>query len=235
MRAYRRASKPTDSPTTEAALAAMDAEELRDLIREMIPWLDESTHARLVNGLVDRAARSRSGWAPPGPTNDAVGEILHFAEAAKRVGYADPSEVDDYLRQGSNAFLGKDYRSAYQIFRALLVPIGNADVVSGEVDNTGCPSNQGLKQLHCNAQQTNREHDAYSMSYLFRIASRAVQDRLSRYRIGTRQASAATAPRTFRGSYNDENATTSSRPRAAALDRFPTGAGRRQTVAVRVG
>ncbi len=132
MRAYRRASKPADSPTTEAALAAMDAEELRDLIREMIPWLDESTHARLVNALVDLAARSRSGWVPPGPTNDAVGEILHFAKAAKRVGYADPSEVDDYLRQGSNAFLGKDYRSAYQIFRALLVPIGNADVDLGQ-------------------------------------------------------------------------------------------------------
>lgn len=132
MRAYRRASKPTDSPATEAALAAMDAEELRDLIREMIPWLDESTHARLVDALVDRAARSRSGWVPRGPTNDAVGEILRFAEAAERVGYADPSEVDDYLRQGSNAFLGKDYRSAYQIFRALLVPIGNADVDLGQ-------------------------------------------------------------------------------------------------------
>jgi hypothetical protein len=50
----------------------MDAEGLRALIREIIPWLDESVHARLVNALVDRAARSASGWVPDGPTNDAA-------------------------------------------------------------------------------------------------------------------------------------------------------------------
>jgi hypothetical protein len=110
----------------------MDAEELRGLFREMIPWLDESTHRRLLDSLVDRAARNRSGWIPAGPTHDSVGEILAFAKAATRTGYADPSTVDDYLRQGSHAFLGKDYRSAYRILRALLVPIGNADVDLGQ-------------------------------------------------------------------------------------------------------
>jgi hypothetical protein len=110
----------------------MEASELRDLIREMIPWLDESNHARLVNALVDRAARNHSGWVPAGPTDEAVGEIVSFAEAAKREGYAHPSRVDEFLRQGSNAFLGKDYRSAYRIFRALLVPIGNAGVDLGQ-------------------------------------------------------------------------------------------------------
>jgi hypothetical protein len=133
VRAHRNASKPKpDSATTEEALAVLDAGELRGLIREILPWLDESTYARLVHALVDRPAQSASGFAPGGPTHDAVGEILSFARAARRVGYAEPSEVDDCLRQGSNAFLGKDYRSAFQIFQALLVPLGNADIDLGQ-------------------------------------------------------------------------------------------------------
>ncbi|MBK8481859.1 MAG: hypothetical protein IPL40_11880 [Proteobacteria bacterium] len=117
---------------TEAALEAMDAGELRALIRDIIPWLDEAVHARLVNALVDRAARNPSGWAPAGPTDARVADIVAFAEAATRVGRADPSDVDDYLRQGSNAFLGKNYPAAFRIFRALLLPIGNVESDLGQ-------------------------------------------------------------------------------------------------------
>ena len=64
------ASKPTlDSSKIEAALAALDAEEPRCPVRDIMPWLDESSHARLVNALVEGAARSRSGWVPAGPTD----------------------------------------------------------------------------------------------------------------------------------------------------------------------
>ena len=117
---------------TEAALAAMDASELRGLIRDILPWLDEPTHARLVNALVDRAARNASGWVSKTPTEQAVTEIVAFAEAATRIGYADPSKVDDHLRQGSNAFLAKDYRMAFQIFRVLLRPLRNGDIDLGQ-------------------------------------------------------------------------------------------------------
>src|SRR5436189_3228055 len=65
------------------------------------------------------------------------------------------------------------------------------------------------------------------ISYLFRRVSRVAQDRLSRCRTGTRAASAATAPRIFRGSYSDETAIANSRTRAAAPDRSPMGAGRK--------
>ncbi len=131
--ARRHATKPTpDATVTEAALDAMDAGELRALIRDIIPWLDEATRARLVNALVDRAARNPSGWVPAGPTHAVVADIVAFAEAATRVGRADPSDVDDYLRQGSNAFLGKNYPAAFRIFRALLLPIGNVDIDLGQ-------------------------------------------------------------------------------------------------------
>jgi len=128
----RYAAKPTpDSSVTDAALDALDAGELRTLIRDMIPWLDDATHARLVNVLVDRAARN-SGWVPEGPGDAAVREIEAFAAAAKRVGCADPSEVDAYLREGSNAFLGMNYRGAFEIFRALLIPVGYGDIDLGQ-------------------------------------------------------------------------------------------------------
>lgn len=116
----------------EPALAAMDAEELRGLIRDIIPWLDEPTHARLLNALIDRAARNASAWTPRAPTEQAVNEIVIFAEAATRTGYANPSQVDVYLRQGSNAFLAKDYRVASRIFRALLLPLGGGDIDLGQ-------------------------------------------------------------------------------------------------------
>ena len=129
----RHLAKPTpDASVIEAALEAMEADDLRALLRDIVPWLDESTHARLVNALVDRAARGPSGWVPDGPSDAVVTEIVAFAEAAKRVGSADPSDVDDYLRQGSHAFLRKDYRTAYQIFRALLIPVGNVDIDLGQ-------------------------------------------------------------------------------------------------------
>ena len=130
-RIHRTTSKPGSSVIGEA-LDAMGAGELRELVRDIIPWLDEKSHARLVNALVDRAARNESDWTPAGPSDEGVSEIVTFAEAAKQVGYADPSDVDDYLRQGSNAFLGADYRAAFQIFRALLLPISEAEIDLGQ-------------------------------------------------------------------------------------------------------
>lgn len=60
---------------TDTAPEAMDATELRALIRDMIPWLDEATHAQFVNALRGSAiptgtptrtagyARSRAAYA----------------------------------------------------------------------------------------------------------------------------------------------------------------------------
>ena len=112
-----------DPAVIEAALDSLNADELRGLIRETILWLDESTQARLVNVLVERAARNRSGWVPAGPSEALVADIVAFAEAAKRIAYAEPFEVDDHLQQGLNAFLSRNYGAALRIFRALLVPM----------------------------------------------------------------------------------------------------------------
>jgi hypothetical protein len=40
--------------------------------------------------------------------------------------------VDDYLRQGMNAFLSKDYRGALMIFRFLLIPISEGEIDLGQ-------------------------------------------------------------------------------------------------------
>ena len=87
MRGYR--SKPTpDASTTEAALDVMDADGLRALILEMVPWFDQALQARFANALVDRAARNGSGWVPRGPTDAAVAGVTenkrrrHYGHAA---------------------------------------------------------------------------------------------------------------------------------------------------------
>jgi hypothetical protein len=48
------------------ALSALDADGLRAVVREVLPWLGEDAHARLMHAIVDRAARGHSGWSPPG-------------------------------------------------------------------------------------------------------------------------------------------------------------------------
>jgi hypothetical protein len=98
----------------KAALEAMSADELRSLIRDLLPWFDEALRARFANALVDRAARNGSGWVPQGPTDAAVKDIEEFAEAAKRIGHADPAEVDAYLREGAKAFSA---RTTWPLFR----------------------------------------------------------------------------------------------------------------------
>ena len=131
--ARRLVSQPTpELPVTEAALIALDAEDLRVLFREVLAWLDAPTSARLAGALIERAARNQSGWVPAGPADSAVEESLSFVAAATRVGHADPAAVDDYLRQACNAFLSRDYGSAGQLFHALLIPLGEADIDLGQ-------------------------------------------------------------------------------------------------------
>jgi hypothetical protein len=120
------------SPNIDGALAALNAEDLRDLIREIIPRLDDKTLSRFNNALIERAARGKTGWQPSGPIDEGVAEALAFAKAAKRVGYADPSEVDNYLRQGSHAFFRRNYHAASQIFHALLLPISEGEIDLGQ-------------------------------------------------------------------------------------------------------
>jgi len=130
-RGHRSTFKPKGS-VVDAALEAMDAEALRELVRGLLPWLDDKTHAKVTGEIIDRAARSKSAWTPDAPSDESVAEALEFAEAASRVGYADPSEVDDYLRQAMNAFLGKDYRAAFQVFRALIIPLSEGEIDLGQ-------------------------------------------------------------------------------------------------------
>jgi len=125
----RHQNKPTpDASTVEAALDAMDADGLRALIRDISLWFDDELQARFANALVDRAARTAPSWTSRAPDDVKVADIEAFAAAAMRTGYAEPSEVDTYLRDGSNAFLAKNYAAAFRIFRALLVPVANLEI-----------------------------------------------------------------------------------------------------------
>ena len=130
-RGHRSTYKP-DASVVDAALDAMDAGALRELVRGVLPWLDDKLHARVTGEIIDRTARNKNEWVPDAPSDESVAEVLEFTEAAQRVGYADPSEVDDYLRKGMNAFLAKDYRAAFRIFRALIVPLSDGEIYLGQ-------------------------------------------------------------------------------------------------------
>jgi len=121
-----------DLSNIDAALTVLNAEDLRDLVRDLILHLDTKTLSQLTAAIIERAAKGNIGWQPSGPTDKGVAEALAFVKAAKRTGYADPSEVDDYLRQGSDAFLCRNYHAASRIFQALLLPISDGEIDLGQ-------------------------------------------------------------------------------------------------------
>ncbi|MAG31390.1 MAG: hypothetical protein CL908_10935 [Deltaproteobacteria bacterium] len=131
--ARQRRQDPRPEPSDlDAALAAMDADELRNVVRDLLLELDDRAHSRVVGALIERVARGDADWMPESPSEAVASKIAAFAETAERAGYADPSDVDDHLQQGSNAFLSKDYAVAARIFRALLPPIGDGEIDLGQ-------------------------------------------------------------------------------------------------------
>ncbi len=120
---------PTDLDT---ALAAMSAEALCEVVHEVLRELDDRAYARVVGSLIARAARAGSRWMPAAVSDEQVAEVLGFVKAAKRIGQADPSEVDGYLRLGSAALLRRDYAAAHRIFGAVLPPIGEGNIDLGQ-------------------------------------------------------------------------------------------------------
>jgi tetratricopeptide (TPR) repeat protein len=116
----------------DAALDAMDAEALREVIRGMMRGLDDREYGRAASAIVNRAARGGSGWVPAPLDVADVAEVVTFAEAARRIGYADPEDVDERLHRGASAYLRKDYAAALRIFGALLRPIVEGDIDLGQ-------------------------------------------------------------------------------------------------------
>ena len=110
----------------------MSAEELRSFVQEALEQLDDKPRTALVDALIARATKGNSGWKPSSPGNEIVREVETFTAAVRRIGYAAPEQIDDYLRQGMKAFLGGDYATARAIYQALLPPIAEADIDLGQ-------------------------------------------------------------------------------------------------------
>ncbi|RLB50353.1 MAG: hypothetical protein DRJ42_19010 [Deltaproteobacteria bacterium] len=81
---------PIDTPS---AIAALDADELRDLVVAILPALGPADRASVIQRAMDVAARGRSGWSPTTLTRQSFRELLGFAAAAERIGWAEPSGV----------------------------------------------------------------------------------------------------------------------------------------------
>jgi hypothetical protein len=65
MRKRRAIAAAQPAGDIEGALAALSADELRMLVRDIMFALDEQIYGRIANSLVNCAARGGSGWMPP--------------------------------------------------------------------------------------------------------------------------------------------------------------------------
>lgn len=77
-------------------------------------------------------ATELNGNSIPEAVRTDLDAALALADAALRIGQADPSVGDEYLRLGSCVFLRKNYATARRIFRALLKPIDRGEVDLGQ-------------------------------------------------------------------------------------------------------
>jgi hypothetical protein len=123
---------PPDSRDWETALGAMSAEELRALVRGLADHLEASPRAKLETLLLKHASRGRAGWRPSAPSPEVIAGIEAFVSAARRIGRADPNEVDTHLRQGLKAFLAGELTTARAIFGTLLPPLAAAEIDLGQ-------------------------------------------------------------------------------------------------------
>jgi hypothetical protein len=128
----RRGIRPQDNADLESALDAMTAEELRSFVRDALERLDDEPRGQLMDAVIARAAKGSSGWRPENPSGRIVDDVKRFVEAARRIGYAEPQEVDAYLREGTKAFLAGDHTTARGVFETLLPPIADADIDLGQ-------------------------------------------------------------------------------------------------------
>jgi len=115
----------------DEALAALDADALRALLRDALGELTGRAEARILDRVFERAAGG-AGWRPAPPTPAAVRETEAFARDAVRAGVADPAAVEDHLRRASRAFLGGDVASARTMLGALLPPLATGEVDLGQ-------------------------------------------------------------------------------------------------------
>jgi len=110
----------------------MTTPELRSFVRGVLEGLDVAARTEIVDSLMARAAKGHAGWRPKRPSQRIVDDARSFAEAARRVGYADPADLTEHLRLGTKAFLAGDHASARAVFEALLPPIAVADIDVGQ-------------------------------------------------------------------------------------------------------
>ena len=110
----------------------MTAPELRAFVRTVLDELGDEQRSRAIDSLLSRAARGDAGWKPNRPSSRIVNDARSFADAAQRVGHADPDDVSEHLRLASRAFLAGDHASARAVFETLLIPISTVDIDPGQ-------------------------------------------------------------------------------------------------------
>lgn len=116
----------------DRALEAMSAPELRAAVRAVLDQLDEGVKGSVIDTLITQGTKATSGWKPTRPSPRIAEEATSFAEAARRVGQADPDDVTEHLRHAVKAFLAGDYASARAVFEAILPPIACVDIDLGQ-------------------------------------------------------------------------------------------------------
>lgn len=113
------------------AAASLDAEELRAVLRDALGGPDLGWNGPLIDGLLQQASRSRSGWRPQAPGGSFRKDLERFLQKGRNGADVDPEEAAAFLRKARQAFFAGQYDLAREAFEPLLDSIGSAELEMG--------------------------------------------------------------------------------------------------------
>lgn len=103
-------AKQQHCSVTDNALDTLDSRQLRKLVRELMPKLDEKTTTWLNKKLLKQASKNDPDWRPR-PSQARVEQIEALCGPAKQNGTRYPKDLDIFFEEAMYAFQVKDYQA----------------------------------------------------------------------------------------------------------------------------
>ena len=118
----------------QSALEAMNVDELRSSLREILLQLDRKGFSRFSDMLLTRASQAAGGWRAAKPARKDMVRVMNVIEVALKTGYTEPDQINDCLYLANQAYLAREYQNARVIFAALLPPLFDGEIDVGQYE-----------------------------------------------------------------------------------------------------
>ena len=152
----------------------MEAEVLRELVRGLLPWLDDKTYSMVTVEILDRAARSRRDWTRTLPPMK-VSPRFRSSPRWRSVG-ATPTLRKWTAIYGRERMLSSPRTIArpFKIFHALVIPLSECKIDIGQLEM--CDEVLGVDVADCAAQYVVATYMTTAPAHRVKAVKTAIDD-----------------------------------------------------------